>query len=144
MGEPIDLEIGLTRAAGEQYALDVRLNNPRDDTLRDPFSAAVVIPAKELADLRARGDWTGYGKVLSERIFQGAAKTMYDDGKRMAGVQNTGVRIRMRIDQSAPELHAVVWETLLDPNRVDPNAPAWLSTLPNVYFSRFRHEYQRP
>ena len=86
----------------------------------------------KLRELTLNAD--AYGAALTEMVFGENAAPIRDAFVRAREAASTrdGLRIRLTIQTSAPELHAVRWETILDPTKSSP-----LLTQGNVWFSRF-------
>ncbi len=78
-------------------------------------------------------DPTGYGQALAHSLFADAAvRKAFAEARATAQTLNCPLRLRLRIDPGAPELHCLRWETLCDP---EDNSP--LCTSENLLFSRY-------
>lgn len=104
-----DLELTIT-AVGADHELRLRLNRPSDraDTQRGPFPVTL-----NTAVLREHADTPQtYGATLRDMIFSPAASS--DFRAMRAAALGSGGRLRVRL-LIPPDLHALRWETLLDP-----------------------------
>jgi hypothetical protein len=127
-----DLEISLHQKDGGDYFAEVRFSTPKNDVenrVAEPID--VKLDLITLQDMIY--DPAEYGKMLSESLF---ADTDMRDGwikaKTTAQSQSLALRVRLLIGPSAPELSAVYWETLRDP---EDNSP--LSTSERIFISRY-------
>lgn len=115
------------------YKLDARFMNPQSDTENELVDQTEI--AIDLAQLRDQIlDIKAYGKTLSAMLFGAAnspVRTAYDHA-RIAASQQDGLRIRLNIQGSAPELNSIRWETLLDPED-----DTCLFTQERLWFARF-------
>jgi hypothetical protein len=128
MARYADLEIALRKRDERYYAAAFRYNGP-DDAAEQASDPDPVI-AFDPASIRAVSA-DEYGRRLSAAFFN-------DDVKReflrfRAQTKDASLRVRLRFEASAPELHAVRWETLRDPDA--PEAPLFLGE--RVILSRF-------
>jgi hypothetical protein len=80
-------------------------------------------------------DASAYGLALFDALFSGAIRRAYD---RATGIAETRsgeqLRLRLWIDPHAPELHALLWERLLELRQ---NTVSLLSTAAQTPFSRY-------
>lgn len=115
------------------YKLDARFMNPQSDTENELVDQTEI--TIDLAQLRDQIlDINAYGKALSSMLFGAAnspVRAAYDHAK-IAASQQDGLRIRLNIQGSAPELNSVRWETLLDPED-----GTCLFTQEQLWFARF-------
>ncbi len=129
-----DLEIGLHQRETGAYTIELRFSQPGSDAESriglDKLAAAAV----DLELLRQLStDPAAYGRALSEGIFaEGAIRTAFIKSRAIAQALETPLRVRLLIGPTAPELHTLHWETLLDPE-----TGTSLSTSENVLFSRY-------
>ncbi len=143
MAAAIDLEISISPAPDRQYRLEFRLNIPGSDQVEAPVVSALKLPWETLERYRTSRDWIAYGGELSGALFGNRdTRSLYDVALRTATLQHAPLRVRCVFDQGAPELHGLVWEALLDPQRVEASSPAWLATKPDLLFSRLIAEGQ--
>lgn len=134
MADCAELELGMNRIAAGRYALRARFwlpgaaaesglgsGAPVEATIdRDALDLELLNPAK-------------YGLCLANSLFASpAAVTMFAEARAAAAARNVPLRLRLFFDPSAPELHALRWETLVDPARQAP-----LFTDENLLCSRF-------
>ncbi|NTU85016.1 MAG: CHAT domain-containing protein, partial [Chloroflexales bacterium] len=126
-----DLEIALHRREAEGYTAELRFTGPESDAEVRPGAPGVA--RFDLAALReAENDPAAYGKLLSDGLYataefrQAVAETLAS-----AASQGADLRIRLAVGPSAPELHALRWETLQDPK----GSPLVLGQ--HVRFSRY-------
>ena len=133
MAEPADLEISLHRRDDGRYAVELRYRAPDSDAevrlLRD-----AVTPVR--LDFAALGQQTlnplVYGQLLSTSLFAAPPlRQALAQARSAAQSLDVPLRLRLLIGPSAPELHALRWETLRDP---EADAPL-LSE--QVLFSRY-------
>ncbi|MGE8393683.1 MAG: CHAT domain-containing protein [Pseudomonas sp.] len=131
--EYCELELRLAWHDESSYLLDARFMNPSSDTENE-----LVAPVRitfDMAQLRdAVLDAERYGTLLTHLLFSGAGSPLREAyvHARIAAARQHGLRVRLNIQSSAPELHALRWETLQDP---DDNSR--LLVQENVWFSRF-------
>ena len=108
-----DLELALRRRDASSYAASLRFNGPDDAAeQRSPVDPVFTIDNAALADTF---DALGYGTKLGEAFFAGDLKTEFLRFRGLAQNQSSALRVRLSIESSAPELHALHWETLRDP-----------------------------
>ena len=129
-----DLEISLHHQGTGSYSVEFRYSPPDSDAdirigLGKP--ARVYIDLDELNQLVF--DPAAYAQKLTQFFF-GDAAVESAFAQARASAQSVGVPLRFRlvIGPSAPELHALHWETLCDPQDASP-----LSTNENLLFSRY-------
>lgn len=123
----VDLEIGLHRRGPAPAAPeDAPPAGPVEYTLefrgRRPDSAADVRAGQGVASLdltrlrQLAANPAEYGKALSAALFADAALAdAFNAARTGAEALDAPLRIRLLVGPSAPELHALNWETLLDP-----------------------------
>ena len=153
MADYADLEIGIHRWDDQYYAIDLRFLGPDDDTVvrllqQGPSLLTFDFDAfTGLAD-----DVPEYGRALSRTVFADEMlRTAFTMARSRAG--EALLRLRLFIGPSAPELHALHWEKLIDPQ--DPGLspargaapavaeappagpPAFLATNERIPFSRY-------
>ncbi len=106
-----ELEIGLDRKAPKTWSVQLRFKRPGSeaDEIED---AKVRFDLQRLRDLVNADD---YGHALTDSIFKkgSVVERLFDHARSLAGEHP--LRVRLLIRPSAPELHAVWWETLRDP-----------------------------
>jgi hypothetical protein len=128
------LEIGFHRRDADSYAVEFRFSQPNSDAdvrIGQDQPAPAVLNLDALSQLAH--DPVAYGEELTRSLF---AETIVQSAfaQARASVQSLQVplRVRLMIDSSATELHALHWETLRDPQ--DGSA---LFTGDNLLFSRY-------
>lgn len=115
-----DLEILIQRWPEGGFAVDLRFRDTQSDV--DTELALNVPIGLDLEELLSLGtDPADYGRRLSAMLF---APAPLREGwlRARSFVDGAGIplRLRLRLDPGAPELHAVRWETLRDPERDQP------------------------
>ena len=144
-----ELEVGFhrqrsdTSEPGTALGYEVGLRYSVPPRPGDPEAAeAVVKHGQSEIDFRAlrklRTKPAEYGKALSEQVFADpavsqtyvAAKALVQQSANGSHIE--GLRLRLLIHESAPELHAVRWELLADPQTGEA-----LTSSERVLFSRF-------
>jgi hypothetical protein len=134
MGKYADLEISLHRHDAESYSLEFRFNQPESDADIRLGQGEQILAKINLEELQQVSyDPLSYGKKLSEYVFvDPGARSAFDQARTSAQTLDAPIRLRLLIGASAPELHSIRWETLLDPQD---NSP--LVTGENLLFSRY-------
>ena len=131
-----DLEIGLRRRDAGSYAVDMRLSQPDSDAdIRLTRSNGDALPTEfDLERLRSLAlDPEAYGKLLGECLLSDpAVRAAFQQARTSAQSLDATLRMRLLIDPTAPELHALRWETLRDPQD-----GSLLFTGERVLFSRY-------
>ena len=128
-----ELELRIEWLDRGRYYLSARFIDPTSDLeneLLDPTEIHIDLDALRQCAL----DTKRYGQTLTDMLFGNDASPVrraYEHARIAAGSRE-GLRIRLTIQSSAPELHAVRWETLLDPR--DGSS---LLIQENVWFARF-------
>ncbi len=134
MTDCAELELGLNRIAAGRYALRARFWLPGAAAESGLGTGAPIEAAidREALDLELMNP-AKYGRCLADSLFASpAAYAILAEARAAASARNVPLRLRLFFDPSAPELHAVRWETLLDPARQTP-----LFTDENLLCSRF-------
>jgi hypothetical protein len=128
-----ELELRIDWLDQGRYFLSARFMDPLSDEenqLLDPI--AIQIDLEELRQHLL--DVQRYGERLTAMLFgegAGPVRLAYEHS-RAAAASRDGLRVRLTIQSSAPELHGLYWESLLDPRD-----GTRLITQENVWFSRF-------
>jgi hypothetical protein len=130
-----DLEIGLHKHNGSGYAIDFRYIQPESDAdIR--LSQQGNLPQAEFnfSELITLAyDPVRYGEALTSQLFADeSVKSSFAQVITSAQSLNSPLRIRLLIGASAPELHTLLWETLLNPQDGSPLCPNQ-----NILFSRY-------
>jgi len=112
-----DLELGLHRRDAARYLVELRFSQPDGETDIRVTSGDGALVQFDLAALRRLElDNVAYGQALTASLF--AASTLRIAlAQVFASVQSLGIGLRLRlfIGPSAPELHTLRWETLRHP-----------------------------
>ncbi|MGH2770427.1 MAG: CHAT domain-containing protein, partial [Actinomycetota bacterium] len=129
-----DLEIGLHHRGAAGCSVDLRFTHPGSESevrLVPEESLLARFDLRQLRDLRY--DDLTYGRALTRSLFAAPEVAKgFAQARVAAESQDLPLRVRLFIGPSAPELHALRWETLRDPDD-----DAWLATNENVLFSRY-------
>ncbi|MFN2195928.1 MAG: CHAT domain-containing protein [Anaerolineales bacterium] len=131
MPATLDLDITLSRLDVGRYLVEVQYNDPdaltRQEAARGPAQIDLDVLAESQLDLEA------YSRLITAAVFADETLRGYFKSVR-ANVQSAGkqLRVRLAIDRSALELHALRWELLRDPETQSP-----LAVDRQVYLSRF-------
>jgi hypothetical protein len=134
MSQYADLEIVFRKRDERSYALSFRYSCP-DDEVDHP---ALLEPVITLDKLDLRGDDAGaYSDALSAAFFTPEVRTEFGRFRDITQQKSCILRVRLSIDASAPELHAVRWETLRDPFLPADQKGAHLFTGEQIIVSRF-------
>jgi len=129
-----DLEISLHSRQEDEYVVEFRFSHPESEVesrMGTDLPAPVSFVRHSLQQLEQ--DPVAYGQALSDCLFTAAeARDSFIKARTIARTLDVPLRIRLLIGQSAPELHALHWETLRSPETGRP-----LSTSENLLFSRY-------
>ncbi|MCP4697743.1 MAG: tetratricopeptide repeat protein, partial [Gammaproteobacteria bacterium] len=109
-----ELEIALHRTQAETYSLSLRYTRPDSDADTAPLQGTAVF---DFAALRALElDPRAYGEALSAALWQSPeAARFYAQVKSSVESADLLLRLRLFIGPDAPELHALRWELLYEP-----------------------------
>ncbi|TQN42912.1 SIR2-like protein [Blastococcus colisei] len=132
-----DLEIGLHRRGEDEWMAELRFSSSERGTIGTDIltSGPVDVDLTRLATLHHGGPLVTrqYGQLLSDGLFASSTvRQEFAKARTTAARGGIPLRLRLLIAPSAPELHALRWETLLDPDSGTP-----LLTDSNVLFSRY-------
>ncbi len=129
-----DLEIALTRWDAECYRVEVRFSQPDSDVDIRLAPGSTSVTRFDQNSLLARAlDPAAYGKLLSQYLFADEAlRTALAQARTSTESTDASLRLRLAIDSTAPELHALRWETLCDPQ-----TGTSLVTSERVLFTRY-------
>ena len=132
-----ELEIGLHRQGTDEYAVEMRFRKkPEDVTQGDDTPPPVV--RFDIDNIRAAGhDVLTYGQRLINSLFaQPAIQEALASARGSA--QDRCLRLRLFIGPGAPpELHALWWETLCDPQ----DSSSFLIARKDILFSRYLNNF---
>ena len=127
-----DLELGLYRYEAGSYAVELRFSLPGSDAdtrLGQGNQIQISLDPTALNQLLPEE----YGPALTNALFSDAdLKGAFIQAITGSQAQNAALRFRLLIGPSAPELHSIRWEMLLNPQD---NSP--LTTNQNIVFSRY-------
>lgn len=113
------------------YQVELRFSNPLSDAALPPARGHAALNPEKL--LPHAHDPVAYGRELSAQLFSDdSVRELY--GQALAASQSASLNLRLRVlaGKSVPELHALRWELLQDPESERP-----LSTSEKTPFSRF-------
>lgn len=129
-----DLELGIHRYNEAAYSVDFRFSLPDSDADIRFGQAQSVEITFDFTELRKSMFLPeAYGKLLSEMLFADPAlRAAFAQARGAAAGADLALRLRLLIGVSAPELHNLYWETLLDPETQIPFACD-----ENILFSRY-------
>lgn len=130
-----DLEIGLHRRDITHYAVDLRFIHPKSDSdIRLVRGSDLPLARFDHEKLRALLlDPHAYGAALTAHLFADQeVPTAFEKAFTMAQSLDMPLRVRLFIGPSAPDLHALRWETLHLPGSRDS-----LLTSEHILFSRY-------
>src|SRR5581483_3237329 len=117
MPEYADLEITLNRWNADSYRVELRYSQPDSDAdirLAPGTPSLVRFDPTQLQMLAL--DPTAYGTLLGTNLFGDEnVRTAFAQARANAQSLDAALRLRLFIDSAAPELHALRWETLRDP-----------------------------
>jgi len=134
MSKYTDLEIAFRKRSERSYGLSFRFSSP-DDEVDHP---ALTEPVIALDSSAWRGDDArAYSDALSTAFFTPEVRAEFGRFREITQQKSSIMRVRLSIDSSAPELHAVHWETLRDPSVPPGQRDAALFTGEQVVVSRF-------
>ena len=134
MSQYADLEIVFRKRDARSYVLSFRYSSP-DDEVDHP---ALLEPVITLDSAALRGDDAeAYSGVLTAAFFTPEVKAEFGRFRDITQQRSSILRVRLSIDASAPELHAVRWETLRDPYLPPEQKDAHLFTGEQIVVSRF-------
>ena len=134
MSQYADLEIVFRKRDERSYVLSFRYSSP-DDEVDHP---ALMEPVITLESATLRGDDArAYSDALTAAFFTPEVKAEFGRFRDITQQKSSILRVRLSIDSSAPELHAVRWETLRDPYLPPEQKDAHLFTGEQIVVSRF-------
>lgn len=128
-----ELEMELERRGEDTYAVRLRFSHPKDISDVRLMGGATHMIRLKAASLRSQeNDPRKYGAALCGALFQtDPLKDAFRDARLAA---DGPLRLRLLVGPSAPELMALRWETLWDP---DPQADEALLAGQKIIFSRY-------
>jgi hypothetical protein len=132
MSEYADLELGLHRYEAGAYALELRFSLPGSDSDTRLAQGDEIRVNLDLAVFNTLLP-ADYAQALTQALFASEKlRSAFSQAVNGSQAQGAALRFRLFIGPSAPELHGIRWETLLNP--ID-NSP--IATNQNIVFSRY-------
>lgn len=135
-----ELEIAIHRRDAESYNVDLRFVHPESDgDVRPAYGELDPLRIDTNALLRATDPVT-QGQTLAQALFvQAKVQAAFEKALTAAQSLDVPLRVRLFIGPSAPELHNLRWETLIDPtiSAGDATSATPLLTNENIIFSRY-------
>jgi len=128
-----DLEITFIKRDERKYAAGFRFNSAEDAA--EQRSALEPVIAIDMS-AQTGDDAEAYADTLTAAFFTPEVRGEFNRFRAAAAAIGSILRVRLTIDANAPELHAIHWETLRDPNRIDDKS-AHLFTGEEIVVSRF-------
>lgn len=126
-----DLEIVLQRGEGGVCQAELRFSNPHSDAEVAPVWGPTAIDPEELLPLQ--GNPAEYGQRLTSQLFDDSGvRELFGRARVASETAGFGLRVRLTVGPSVPELQALRWELLNDPESKTP-----LATSEKILFSRF-------
>lgn len=126
-----ELEIGLHCTQADTYEVELRFINPDSQAESIPKRAPCLIDPEALLQLQLNPK--AYGETLTTQLFHDKGiLSYYKEVKAVIESTDYYLRIRLLINPSALELHALRWELLTDPVTKAP-----IATSEKLLFSRF-------
>lgn len=129
-----ELELSLHRRGTDSFTAEFRFNQPDSDAdvrLGQAEPAWIDLNLDQLGELA--DDPAAYAQKLTQLFFkEPAVQSAFAQARTSAQTLGVPLRFRLVIGPSAPELHAVHWELLGDPQNGSP-----LATDENLLFSRY-------
>ena len=131
-----DLEITLRKLSENSFAAAFRYLSPNDDAEQRSLTEPAF--SLDFAALNT-ADCTAYAAALTTTFFTRTPGLLGEFRRFRTAADSASLilRVRLTIDLSAPELHAVHWETLLDPDIPAGQPPAPLFVSEHTVLSRF-------
>lgn len=116
--DPANLEIVIRRRDAQQYLIDFAFDYVGSDAVVRPLPRQPTLVQFDLEQLRSLTlDAAAYGRALSAMLFAApAAREAFTAARATAEAQHLQLRVRIAISPDAPELHALRWECLFDPD----------------------------
>jgi hypothetical protein len=132
MSDYADFEIGLQYYDEQSYAVETRFNAPGSEAdKRLPGTHVVQFDLDKLRTLII--DPPAYGAQLAQGLFSDSlVLAEFASALSAAQSKNTALRLRLVISSRIPELHSLLWETLLNPIDQKP-----ICSNQNILFSRY-------
>jgi CHAT domain/SIR2-like domain len=113
MNRYADLEITVRALTGNSCSAGFRYNSPNDDAEQRSLTEPVFI--LDSTSLNT-ADPTAYAAALSTAFFTPELVGEFRRFRTAAAGQSFILRVRLTVDPASPQLHAIRWETLRDPD----------------------------
>ena len=131
--DAVELEFGVHRREAETYTVELRVSRPDSDAETRVSSRFPVDKIDLEALRRQKFDVEAHGRLLGDCLFADSKlRAAFAEARAVAEVGNAALRVRILVGPSAPELHALFWEALRNP---DDGAP--LFTGERILLSRY-------
>lgn len=131
MAEPCDLVIGLYKQGVDDYWVELRFSQAEAEVETAPRRGRAHFNFEALR--RSILSPEDYGNQLVRALLHESYLLAYFNEARAISEQaGLLLRLRLLIDQSAPELHSLRWETLRDPSK-----GGFLAKNQNILLTRF-------
>lgn len=116
--EPIDLEVSLRPQGEGLFSVELIFTRPDSAAETRPLIHRPGVASFDLNALaQAWPDTASYGMALGKMLLHDPAiATAFAQARAVAASEQFRLRVRLALPYDAPELHALVWETLCDPN----------------------------
>lgn len=128
----VKVDLRLRDAGKQRYAVELDIDSPYSVAER----ALARVPALVIDHDALRAAWPDprvYGSALSAMVFADAGLAQgWREARTEAGVIGARLRLRLHLDSEDPELHAIIWELL-----TDPESGLFLATDERVLLSRY-------
>ncbi|MCG8347461.1 MAG: CHAT domain-containing protein, partial [Chloroflexales bacterium] len=131
-----DLELYIRRAQGAAYVVEVRFwahDGAVESSLISGEPPLLALDHNALCQATLRPD--EYGRALTGMFFADPRLLgAFHRARAFAKGAGAPLRVRLRLDLGAPELHSIRWETLQDPSA---SKPGFLFTDNHILISRY-------
>ncbi len=126
-----ELEIGLHRSEIGTYQVELRFTDHQSEAEIPPARGTASLDLAQLLTLEHEP--RAYGQALAEELLaDDSVRGLYRRARTVVEARDAFLRLRLMVAPSAPELHAVRWELLCDPESQAP-----LACSEKTPFSRF-------
>jgi CHAT domain-containing protein len=131
MKQYAELELSLHRLDATTCSLEFRFSQPNEDSLGQNTRAEINIETQKLQELQLLPD--EYSQALTGALFgTEEIRTAFAQARALARRNDTPIRMRLVIGTGDPELHALRWELLRDPQSGE-----LIATDENILLSRY-------
>src|ERR1043166_2250917 len=117
----VELEFGVHRREAESYTVELRGTLPDSDA-ETRMSSRFPVRKIDIEGLRRQSfDPEAHGRLLKECLFGDTeVRAAFAKARAVAASANRTLRLRLFVGASAPELNALYWEALRDPEDDSP------------------------